>query len=360
MPASNCAILPKACGVETLDFKERIPQTPPVIAPVAAHCARPKWSVMIPAYNCLNYLRETLQCVLVQDAGPDHMQIVVVDDCSTDGDVHALVQAIGGARVDYFRQEENKGSLRNFETCLNLATGYWVHILHGDDLVKPGFYAEIEKLFNQFPAAGAAFTNVAHISSSNQLLYVYDRLLTERGVIKDFAVRNAQRILVQPPAIVVKRSVYEQVGGFYAAHYGEDWEMWTRIGAYFPIAYSPKYLASYRYYVHNSITQNSILTGQNIPDLIKVIDIMQKYIPVNQRTNIRRIARRECALYCVSLAYLLYRTNRAAAVLQLRGALQLSQDIKVYNALGKILLSSTLSAIKTNELMRFLRPATDK
>jgi len=121
---------------------------------------------MIPAYNCLAYLREALENVLDEAPGPAQMQITVVDDASTDGDVGAVVKAVGRGRVGYFRQPVNRGSLRNFETCLNLARGEWVHLLHGDDRVTPGFYAEIEMLLRRHPEAGAAFTNVTYIHPS--------------------------------------------------------------------------------------------------------------------------------------------------------------------------------------------------
>src|SRR3954468_10245800 len=90
---------------------------PPVIAPVSGS-NRPRWSVMIPVYNCATYLPRTLQSVLQQDLGEENMQIEVVDDASTDADVKALVAQLGHGRVTYFRQPQNVGSLKNFETCL--------------------------------------------------------------------------------------------------------------------------------------------------------------------------------------------------------------------------------------------------
>src|SRR5207253_10172288 len=53
----------------------------PRIEPVPEGDERPRWSVMIPAYECAGYLVETLESVLAQDPGPDRMQIEVVDDC---------------------------------------------------------------------------------------------------------------------------------------------------------------------------------------------------------------------------------------------------------------------------------------
>ena len=108
---------------------------------------RPLWSVMIPVYNCAAYLPETLRSVLQQAPGPDEMQIEVIDDHSTDADVEKLVKEIGRGRIAYCRQPQNVGSVRNFETCLNRSTGHIIHLLHGDDKVRPGFY---EKMFSLF------------------------------------------------------------------------------------------------------------------------------------------------------------------------------------------------------------------
>jgi glycosyltransferase involved in cell wall biosynthesis len=277
-------------------MNERIPQRPPEIIPVPDNISRPLWSVMIPAYNCSQYLIENINSVLEQDPGTEHMQIEVVDDCSTDTDVESLVRKIGKGRVGYYRQPRNVGSLRNFETCLNRATGHYIHLLHGDDLVRNGFYSEIEKVFTTFPEAGAAFTGFTFIDEQNQRLYDNKELLYETGLLNNWLLEIASSQLVQPPAMVVKRFVYEKLGGFFAVHYGEDWEMWVRITAHYPIAHSPKKLALYR--VHqNNITSRYFLSGQSITDVMKVIDIIQNYVPPNERARVKHFAKRHLAHY---------------------------------------------------------------
>jgi glycosyltransferase involved in cell wall biosynthesis len=88
---------------------------------------------MIPVYNCYNTIGETIASVLEQDPGKEIMQIEVVDDGSTDGNVQELVERLGRGRIEYFRKDYNQGSLANFETCINRARGKLVHLLHGDD-----------------------------------------------------------------------------------------------------------------------------------------------------------------------------------------------------------------------------------
>ena len=316
----------------------RIPTVPPIILPVEDE-VRPLWSVMIPAYNCISFLGATLESVLIQDPGEAVMQIEVVDDCSTDGDVAALVKLIGKGRIRYFRQEQNSGSLRNFETCLNRAKGHWVHLLHGDDRVEKGYYQEIETLFSKHPEAGAAFTNNALINEKGTVFYTRDVIAKESGVLANFLLKSAQWPKLEPAAIVVKRSVYEHLGSFYAVHYGEDWEMWTRIAAHYPVAYSPKNLASYRVLREGNITQQSYLTSQNVRDMIKVIDIIQTYLPPEKRKETKNIALKYYSVHCAKTAIQLYPTEKPAAFMQAKEAWNMHKNLKSIYFLTKFFIN---------------------
>src|SRR5687768_18494148 len=133
---------------------DRIPSSPPYILPRLNTKNVPLWSVMIPVYNCSKYLPDALESVLMNNIPEEEMQIEVIDDASTDADVKAIVERIGKGRIKYFRQLENVGSVRNFETCINRSCGDLVHILHGDDRVKKGYYEKIGNLFQKYPDAG--------------------------------------------------------------------------------------------------------------------------------------------------------------------------------------------------------------
>jgi glycosyltransferase involved in cell wall biosynthesis len=319
-----------------------------VITPVSPAEKRPLWSVLIPTYNCIDWLRQTLESVLVQDPGPEKMQIEVVDDYSTDGDVGALVQEIGKGRIGFFRQEKNRGSLRNFETCLNRSKGYLVHLLHGDDLVLEGFYKEVEKLFIQFPQAGAAFTRYAYIDEKNDITPPGKELLNEPGIIGDFLLQIAQKQLLQAAAMVVRRSVYEHLGSFFAVHYGEDWEMWTRIAAHYPVAYSPTCLALYRGGQGHiaSITSNSLKTGQNIRDITTVIEIVQNYLPKEKRKSLKRIAVKNFSRAYAKASNRIYLHNPKAAFVQANGALRMNQDAKTIYWVMKLYLLHFLNRFR--------------
>lgn len=120
-------------------------QVMPIIKPVTNEIARPIWSVMIPTYNCAQYLRETLTSVLCQDPGEAVMQIEVIDDFSIDNP-KVVVDEIGQGRVAFYQQPRNVGAIQNFNTCIQRSRGYWIHILHGDDMVESNFYSKMYEL----------------------------------------------------------------------------------------------------------------------------------------------------------------------------------------------------------------------
>ena len=62
---------------------------------IADEVKRPLWSVIIPTYNCAEFLKQTLQSVLVQDPGEEVMEIIVIDDHSTKDDPEAVVKEFG-------------------------------------------------------------------------------------------------------------------------------------------------------------------------------------------------------------------------------------------------------------------------
>lgn len=329
----------------------RIPATPPKISKIAADVERPLISIMIPTYNCIHFLRQTLLCVLAQDEGKERMQIEVIDDHSTDGDVQALVQEIGQGRVGFYRQPENVGSLRNFETCINRATGHYIHLLHGDDMVQIGFYKKIESLFKKYPECGAAFVGHIVIDEHGNTIERKNNLndiVPSEGIIPNWLFLIAQKNRLQPPAKVVKRSVYEDLGGFYAVHFGEDWEMWVRIATKYPVCYSSQPLAMYRVHANN-ITSKSILSGQNIKDLTTVINIIKTRLPDNDKKKIIRQTHKNTSKYIAKTAgkILKMHYHPKAALTQAKAALKMSVNrstvylvIKAYLKIGWFVLKN--------------------
>jgi GT2 family glycosyltransferase len=301
---------------------------------------------MIPTYNSTVYLKETLISVLAQDIGAENMQIEVVDDASTDEDVEALVALIGQGRVQYFRQRENVGSLRNFETCLTRSQGKLVHLLHGDDRVTAGFYEKMTDMFQQHPEAGAVFSQYAFIDEASKRTHIPPFKL-EAGILKNWLVRIAEFQLIQYACIAVRREVYEKVGSFYGTSYGEDWEMWVRIARFYPVAHIPEILAEYRGHA-NSISANKTRSGHLISDLIQVMARIQEHLPIEDRKRISKLSGRYYAHLSIGGVYeaLQDTDDWLLAQQQIKLSLKLSKHPSVYYHLLKFYIKCLLNVVK--------------
>jgi glycosyltransferase involved in cell wall biosynthesis len=198
------------------------------IDPLPTGLARPLWSVMIPTYNCANYLTQALETVLAQDPGPEQMQIEVVDDCSFLDDPAAVVERLGRGRVAFHRNDPNLGMFRNFNACLARSRGHLVHVLNGDDYVGRDFYQKMGDAFQQSPECDAVFSRSFIVHSNRKALRSSEfcrSLTTVTNDPRELMMRNPLRT----PGVAVRRSFYEREGGFDTrfAHIG-DWDMWVR------------------------------------------------------------------------------------------------------------------------------------
>ena len=265
---------------------------PTAILPVIADGKpRPFWSVIIPAYNPgRNYLEQTLRSILDQDPGVAEMQIEVVDDCSPNVDVSVLVKEIAGDRVSVYRSPVNQGLAGCFNTCIERSRGQWVHLLHQDDLVFPGYYDSLRRGIEVNPQVGAALCRHAYCDENGHWRRLSILELPAPGVLQHFVEPLVTEERFQCAAVTVRRSTYEQLGGFNPdLKHALDWEMWIRIANQFPIFYEPKILACWRNH-SGATTARQIRSGENIRDIAKAIGVWSGYLPDNEAQRLNQIA----------------------------------------------------------------------
>lgn len=97
-------------------------------------------SVLVPVYNVLPYLHECLASVVEQVGDDAGIQIVVLDDCSTDGSwplVQELAQRWPG-RLQLLQHARNGGLSAARNTLIDAAEGDYLWFLDSDDKLLPG------------------------------------------------------------------------------------------------------------------------------------------------------------------------------------------------------------------------------
>jgi len=250
---------------------------------------------MIASYDDERYLGEALRSVLAQDPGPELMQIEVVDDASN-SDPTPLVRALCGERVAVHRMPANKGHVSTLNTCVERARGAYVHLLHADDVVRDGFYARLGSALDAHPEVGAAFCRYIAMDEFGNWTSIASLEQPTAGVLEGWQEQLATGQRLQAPCIVVRKRVYDAIGGFDSRFrsYGEDWEMWTRIAASYPMWYEPEPLAVYRLGT-GSLSSFALRTGDNVRQLLQVIEINRERLPAARAEELTAAARRVTA-----------------------------------------------------------------
>ena len=111
-------------------------------------------SVIIDTYNYGRYVEEAIDSVLAQDFPSNEMEILVVDDGSTDDTVERVKKY--GTRVQYF-QKPNGGQGSAFNFGLARASGKIIAFLDGDDYWFPDRLSTVVAEFEKHPEAGMVY-----------------------------------------------------------------------------------------------------------------------------------------------------------------------------------------------------------
>lgn len=272
------------------------------IPPLADGAQRPFWSVMIPTFNPAEaYLVEVLESVLAQDPGPEDMQIEVVDDGSTTVDVAAVVQKVGKGRIGVYHRPHNLGLVGNWNACVQRARGHWVHILHQDDRVLPGFYELLEAGCRRSQEVAAAFCRTAGIDEQGSVVWVQEPERESPGVVAGLVALEAAIHRILTPSVVIRRSVYEDIGGYHSGlPYCADWDMFKRVTVYGPVWYEPATLACWRQH-DDSASARIRASGADLADRRRSIELSKAYLPAEEGAGSEDVALRGSLIWAADI-----------------------------------------------------------
>ena len=185
-------------------------------------------SVIIPNYNYSQYLEECLNSVIESDFDDRRIEIIVIDDASTDNSISIInsIKKRSRIHIKLIRNPVNYGLSRSRNTGIINSKGSYCFLLDSDnyigkDCIKKHFdflkanhdyiacYAPIQKFYNDTKEFGAVISNEA-----------FDIFKLSSGNYIDAMAMFRRRSLLKIGLYDTKMPQY----GW------EDWELWLRIG----------------------------------------------------------------------------------------------------------------------------------
>jgi glycosyltransferase involved in cell wall biosynthesis len=181
----------------------------------------PTISVAMPAFQAERWIAATLESVLAQTSPPE--EIVVVDDGSTDAT--AEIAAGFGDPVRVVRQP-NGGAPAAYNRAFRESRGTYVAMCPADDLWEPDKLERQSEALLTHPEIDVAFGGARFFGLEDREFVgpTQSGLLEPSAFFRDMYRQD----LVPAPTALVRRALFDRLGGFREDLDGEDYEFWMR------------------------------------------------------------------------------------------------------------------------------------
>ena len=149
-----------------------------------------KVSVLIPVYNCEQYLPECLASVLAQDF--KDAEILIADDGSQDGTVELIRQsAARDARIRWWQNPKNLGQAQNHNALLRAARGEYIKFVHADDkFLQPTALTRMVKVLD-------ADATISLVGTGSNIIDAEAKVLEQRNNFRQSGVWDGKSVIVK-------------------------------------------------------------------------------------------------------------------------------------------------------------------
>lgn len=230
---------------------------------------KPQVSIVIPTYNRLEVLPRALDSVLAQKNVA--FEVLVIDDGSTDQTRSMIAEKY--PQVSYFYQT-NQGPSAARNRGIEKARGEWIAFLDSDDEWLPGkLQAQLEYMRKGDPA-GRPY----QICQTQEIWIRNGKRVNPMKKHQKFGGEIFEKCLplcmVSPSAVIIHRSLFDEVGLFDESLPAcEDYDLWLRIAARFPIGLMEKpYLTRYGGHADQTSHKYPAMDRFRIQSLTKILN----------------------------------------------------------------------------------------
>jgi glycosyltransferase involved in cell wall biosynthesis len=257
---------------------------------MSSDTATPKVSVIVPIYNQLPFIRETVDSVLAQDYA--NIELVLSDDGSTDG-THAVLREYAARdpeRIKVVASEHNTGIAGAFNRALEAHTGEYIAWLGGDDLMLPGKLSRQVAVLQARPdVIGCCHDAEVFDSDSGRLYGRFTEVYNGRRGVRDGGVELLldPGYLMLPSTMMVRSSAVGALRFDPRIRVSNDWLFDIELFRRGRIAGLDDVLARYRRHHHNATSQ----TTDALEDALVVLALADaRYPELHRLIRMRRVA----------------------------------------------------------------------
>lgn len=210
-----------------------------------------KYSIILPVRNGGEYVKLCISSILSQTV--KNFNLIVLDNCSSDGTLQ-YIQSLADDRIVVYPSATPLTIEENWGRITGIDANEFITLIGHDDILYPGYLAEMEWLISTYPEASLYQTHYTYINNNGkQIRKCKPMRETEDGPA--FLSSFLQfKIDIMGTGFMMRFADFKQVGGIpaYPNLILGDLELWIRLTDISFKATSAKQCFSYR--IHQSTT----------------------------------------------------------------------------------------------------------
>ncbi|MGG9972108.1 glycosyltransferase family 2 protein [Ferruginibacter sp. SUN002] len=200
---------------------------------------KPLVSVLMTAYNREKYIGAAIESVLASTYA--NFEIIITDDGSKDKTLEIVKEYTAkDQRVKLFINEVNLGDYPNRNKAASHAQGKYLKYVDADDLIYPWGLELLVNMMEQFPDAGWGLCSIEQDVSQKFPIQLSPAETYRYHYYKWGIFAKA------PLSSIIKKDVFDAVGGFANYRMVGDFEMWNKLAQKFPVVLMPHGIVWYR------------------------------------------------------------------------------------------------------------------
>jgi glycosyltransferase involved in cell wall biosynthesis len=189
-----------------------------------AESSTPLVSILMTSYNREKFIGEAIESVLASSY--TNWELIITDDCSKDNTVAIArkYEAID-KRIKVYINDKNLGDYPNRNNAASKATGKYLKYLDSDDMIYPYGLEVFVRSMERYPDAALGI-----VSRNPFQVQPFPIVLTpEQSYRKHFFKVGV--LDIGPTGVIIRRDVFEKLGGFSGKRFVGDKECWFKIAA---------------------------------------------------------------------------------------------------------------------------------
>ncbi len=276
-----------------------------------------KIAVVLPVYNGIKFLRESVQSVLNQNF--NGFEFLICDDCSSDGSYEYL-QTIKYENLLLLHNKKNMGLFHTLNILVKKAKSPLIHLWAQDDIMLPNCLSETVKFHKQFPNVSFSFSRLQAITDKGELLEPPETFKHKCLSPNSHAVSSILygSISGNISNLCLVATELEKVGYFNSdMKYSGDFDLLCKLSKYKPVGVNGMVLVHIRQH-SGQLSRNLQASYYKLQENLSIYKCLVQTIDEHIRPNAKKVLRWKIYTLYFSQFIFIFKRNKSLSYKYLR------------------------------------------